>query len=72
MFYLRKHLLLPNLEILQSSCNNLISTLIMVLYACVLCLLHSHFVENHPINLEAMNPSFMRCFYHNNITTKNR
>jgi hypothetical protein len=28
----------------------------MVLYARVLCFMHSRFVENPPINLEAMNP----------------
>jgi hypothetical protein len=36
----------------------------MVLYALYVCLLHSRFIENHPIDLEAMNPSFFRWFYH--------
>jgi hypothetical protein len=36
----------------------------MVLYALFVRLLHSHFIENHAIDLEAMNPSFLRWFYH--------
>jgi hypothetical protein len=45
---------------LKISCNNLNSTLTMVLYASYVCLLHSRFVENHLIDLETMNPSFLR------------
>jgi hypothetical protein len=37
----------------------------MVLYALYVCLLHFCFVENHPIDLEAMDPSFLRWFCHN-------
>jgi hypothetical protein len=37
----------------------------MVLYACVLCFMQSRFIENPPIDLEAMNPSFLRWFCHN-------
>jgi hypothetical protein len=66
MFYLLKHLPLLYLVILKPSCNNLIPTLTMVLYACVSCLLHSCFVENHPIDLEVTNPSFLRWLYNNN------
>jgi hypothetical protein len=40
----------------------------MVLYASYVCLLHSCFVENHPVDLEATNPSFLWWFCHN--TTK--
>jgi hypothetical protein len=64
MFYLLKHLLLLYLVIFKSSYNNLIFTLIMVLYASYVCLLHSRFIENHPIDLEATNPLFLRWFCH--------
>jgi hypothetical protein len=37
----------------------------MVLYASYVCFMHSHFVENPPIDLEVMNPSFLRWLYHN-------
>jgi hypothetical protein len=36
----------------------------MVWYACVMCIMHSLFVENPPIDLEAINPSFLRWFCH--------
>jgi hypothetical protein len=36
----------------------------MILYASYVCLLYSWFVENHPIDLATMNPSFERWFYH--------
>jgi hypothetical protein len=36
----------------------------MVLYACVLCFMHFHFVENPLIDLEAMNSSLLMWFYH--------
>jgi hypothetical protein len=58
MCYPLKHFLLPYLVILESSCNNTISTLIMSLYASYVCLLHSRLVENPPIDLEETNPSF--------------
>jgi hypothetical protein len=64
LFHIFKHFLLLNLVNLKLSCNNLISTLIMVLYASYVCLLHSHFVENNPIDLEVTYPSFLRLFYH--------
>jgi hypothetical protein len=54
MFYLLKYLLLQCLENLKQSCNNLIFTLIMVLKASYVCLLHSHFIKNHMINLEVI------------------
>jgi hypothetical protein len=41
----------------------------MVLYASYVCLLHSRFVKNHPIDLEVTNPSFQRWFYHTLDTT---
>jgi hypothetical protein len=37
----------------------------MVLYASYVCLPHSRFVENHPIDLEVTDPSFLRWFCHN-------
>jgi hypothetical protein len=37
------------LVILEPSCNNTISTLIMSLYDLYVHLLHSRFIENHPI-----------------------
>jgi hypothetical protein len=49
MFYPLNHLLLLNLVIFKLTCNNLIFNEIMVLNALYGCLLHSHFVENHPI-----------------------
>jgi hypothetical protein len=48
MFYLLKHLLL-NLVIFKLKCNNLIFNEIMVLNASFVCLLHSRFIEDHPI-----------------------
>jgi hypothetical protein len=49
VFYLLKHLLLLNLVIFKLKCNNLITNEILVLNASYVCLLHSRFVENHPI-----------------------
>jgi hypothetical protein len=49
MFYLLKHLLLLNLVIFKLKCNNLIFNEILVLYDSYVCLMHSHFIENHPI-----------------------
>jgi hypothetical protein len=49
MFYLLKHLLLLNLVIFKLKCNNLIFNEILILYASYVCLMHSHFIENHPI-----------------------
>jgi transposase InsO family protein len=37
----------------------------MVLYASYVCLLHSHFIENHLIDLEAVYPYVLWWFYHN-------
>jgi hypothetical protein len=56
MFYLLKHLLLLNLAILKLKCNNLIFNEIMVLNASYMCLLHSRFVENHPIWIMDVRP----------------
>jgi hypothetical protein len=39
-------------------------TLILILYASYVCLLYFRFVENHPIDLEAMDPLFLRWFCH--------
>jgi hypothetical protein len=60
LFHIMKHSLLLNLVNLKSSCNNLIFTLIMVLYVLYVCLLHSRFIENHPIDLEVTNPLFLK------------
>jgi hypothetical protein len=49
MFYLLKHLVLLILIIFKLKCNNLIFNKIMVLNAWYVCLLHSRFIENHPI-----------------------
>jgi hypothetical protein len=49
MSYLLMHLLLLNLVIFKLKCNNLILNEIIVLNASYVCLLHSRFVENHPI-----------------------
>jgi hypothetical protein len=49
MFYLLKNLLYLNLVILELKCDNLILNEIIVLYASYVCLLHSHFIENHLI-----------------------
>jgi hypothetical protein len=49
MFYLLRYLLLLNLVIFKLKCNNLIFNETMVLNASYVCLLHSRFVEDHPI-----------------------
>jgi hypothetical protein len=49
MFYLLKKNLLLNLVNLKLVCNNLIFNEILSLYASYVCLVHSRFVENHPI-----------------------
>jgi hypothetical protein len=49
MFYLLEHLLLLNLVIIKLKCNNLIFNEIIVLNASFVCLLHSRFIEDHPI-----------------------
>jgi hypothetical protein len=49
MFYLLKNFMYLNLVILKIKCNNLIFNEISVLYASYVCLLHSCFIENHPI-----------------------
>jgi hypothetical protein len=51
MFYLLKHLLLLNLIIFKLKFNDLIVNKIMVLNASYVCLLHSRFIENHPIRI---------------------
>jgi hypothetical protein len=51
MFFLLKYLLLLNLVIFKLKCNNLIFSEIMVLNASYVCLLHSRFVEDHPIQI---------------------
>jgi hypothetical protein len=48
-FYLLKHLLLLNLVIFKLKCHNLIVNENFVLNASYVCLLHSHFIENHLI-----------------------
>jgi hypothetical protein len=67
LFYLLKNFLLLNLVNLKPMCNNLTFTLIMVLYASYVCLLHSHFIENHSIDLEVTDPSFLRWFCHTEV-----
>jgi hypothetical protein len=49
MFYLLKHLLLLNLVIFKVKYNNLFFSEILVLDASYVCLMHSCFIENHPI-----------------------
>jgi hypothetical protein len=39
----------------------------MVLYASYVCLLHVNLIENHPIDLEVTDPSFLRWFCHNDL-----
>jgi hypothetical protein len=46
MYYPLKHFSRPYLVMLEPTCNNSISTLIMSLYASYVRLLHSCFVEN--------------------------
>jgi hypothetical protein len=67
MFYLLKNLLYLNLVIVKLKCNNLIFNAIMVLFASYVCLLYSGFVENHPIWILEMDPSFLRWFCHMEI-----
>jgi hypothetical protein len=49
VFYLLKQLLFLNLVIFKLKCNNLIFNEIMILNASYVYLLHSCFIENHPI-----------------------
>jgi hypothetical protein len=65
MFYLLKHLSLPYVVIIKQRCNNIISTLIMSFYALnvYLCILTSSRIPS--IDLEVMDTSFLRWFYHN-------
>jgi hypothetical protein len=35
----------------------------MIFYASYVCFLYFRFIENHPIDLEATNPSFLRWFW---------
>jgi hypothetical protein len=56
MFYLLKHLLLLNFVIFKVKCNNLIFNEIMVLNASYVCLLHSCFIEDHPIWILEVRP----------------
>jgi hypothetical protein len=49
MFYLLKHILLLALVITKLKCINKIFNEIMILNALYVCLLHSRFIENHPI-----------------------
>jgi hypothetical protein len=51
MFYLLKYHLLLILVIFKLKCNNLIFNKIIVLNALYVYLLHSRFVENHPIGI---------------------
>jgi hypothetical protein len=52
-----KYFLLLYLVISKQSCNNLISTLIMIL-SILYVFVHSCFIENPPIDLEAIDPTF--------------
>jgi hypothetical protein len=49
MFYILKNLLLLNLVNVKPICNNLIFNKTLSLYTSYVCLLHSRFIENHPI-----------------------
>jgi hypothetical protein len=49
ILYLLKHHLLLNLIIFKLKCINLVFNEILILYAPYVCLLHSRFIENHPI-----------------------
>jgi hypothetical protein len=49
VFYILKHLLLLNLVISKLKCSNLTFNEILSLYASYVCLLHSHFIEDHLI-----------------------
>jgi hypothetical protein len=49
ILYLLKHHLLLNLIIFKLKCINLVFNEILILYALYVCLLHSRFIENHPI-----------------------
>jgi hypothetical protein len=49
MIYLLKHFLLLHLVIFELKCNNLTFNKMLSLYASYVCLLHSCFIENHPI-----------------------
>jgi hypothetical protein len=64
LFHLLKHSSLLNLVNLKPMCNNLTFTLILILYDSFVCLLHSCFIENHPVWSWKMNPSFLRQFCH--------
>jgi hypothetical protein len=64
MFYLLKHLLLLYLVLSETSCNNIISTLIMSLYASYVC---SRILASSRITQSEswmMDPSFQRGFCH--------
>jgi hypothetical protein len=39
----------------------------MIVYASYVCLLYSRFIENLPTDLEVMNHSFLRWFFHSVI-----
>jgi hypothetical protein len=58
MFYLLKHLPLLHLVNLTPCCNNLTSTLIMVLYASYVCFMHSRFIKNPRSILRRQTPHF--------------
>jgi hypothetical protein len=47
MFYRLKHILFLNLVIFEVKYNNLTINEILILYASYVCLLYSHFIENH-------------------------
>jgi hypothetical protein len=49
VFYILKHILLLNLVISKLKCSNLTFNEILSLYASYVCLLHSHFIEDHLI-----------------------
>jgi hypothetical protein len=49
MFYPLKNLLYFNPVILRLKCNNSFFNEILVLNDSYVCLLHSHFIKNHPI-----------------------
>jgi hypothetical protein len=69
MFYLLNHLLLLNLIIFKLKCNNLIFNEIIVLNASYVCLLHSRFIEDHPIWILEDGPLIFEVVLSHNLIT---
>jgi hypothetical protein len=69
MFYILNHLLLLNIVIFKLKCNNLIFNEIMVLNASYVCLLHSRFIEDHPIWILEGGPLIFEVVLSHNLIT---